>query len=174
MPPWCRLPVLGLSCGAFFAGPAFFHDLSGAADGQRVFGDVCGDARCCTDVCAFAYAHGRDQSAVAADEDSVVDHGCVLVDAVVVAGDGSGADVDARADFGVAEIGQVVGLRSLAQLDLLGLDEIADVRAFADFAAGAQMRIRAEDCAGADAGFFEMQPGRMGTPSPISESRITE
>ncbi len=83
----------------------------------------------------------------------------MLLDAVVVAGDGSGADVDSGADFGVAEIGQVVGLRSLAELDLLGLDKVADVRAFSDVAAGTQMGIGSEDGAGADVGFFQNAAG---------------
>ncbi len=38
---------------------------------------------------------GGDEGGVGADEDVVADGGVVLVDAVVVAGDGSGADVGA-------------------------------------------------------------------------------
>ena len=39
-------------------------------------------------------SEGRDQDGVAAYEDAVLDDGFVLVHAVIVAGDGSGADVD--------------------------------------------------------------------------------
>ena len=70
---------------------------------------------------------------------AVFDHGRVLVHAVVVAGDRARADVDAFADLRVAQIGEMVRLRTFAQLRFLGLDEVADVRAFSDFAAGAQM-----------------------------------
>jgi hydroxymethylpyrimidine/phosphomethylpyrimidine kinase len=59
----------------------------------------------------------------------------VLVDAVVVAGDDSGADVGLFADLGVAQICEVVGLRALAQPDLLGLNKVAHMGVFADLAA---------------------------------------
>ena len=63
----------------------------------------------------------------------------MLVDTIVVAGNGSGADVHSRADFCVAQISKVVGLGSLAQFDLLGLDKVTDMSAFSNVAAGAQM-----------------------------------
>ena len=63
---------------------------------------------------AVADRHRRDQHAVAADVHVVADHRAVLVRAVVVGGDAAGAVVDARADRGVAEVGEVVGLRALA------------------------------------------------------------
>src|SRR5260370_30815437 len=147
--------LFGLAGGALGAGPAWFYDLVCAADGEGIFGDVAGDARRSGNVGGFAYADGCDQSAVAADEHSVFDDGSVLVNSIVVAGDGSGADVDAGADFGVAKISKVVGLRSLTQFDFFGLDKVADVRAFTNVATGAQMGVRSEDGTGADAGFFE-------------------
>ncbi len=126
-----------------------------ASDGQSILRNVAGDARRRADVGSFTYAHGRDESRITSDEGTVFDHGCVLVSAIVVASDGSGADVHACANFRVAEIGKVVGLRSLAQLDLFRLHEITDVCIFSDIAAGAQMRIRSKDGVGADAGVFE-------------------
>ena len=57
--------------------------------------------------------------------------GC-FADAVVVAGDRAGADVDLLANRRVAEIGEVVGLRAAAERRVLELDEVADVRVFAD------------------------------------------
>jgi hypothetical protein len=53
--------------------------------------------------------------------------GVVFVQAVVVSEDGARADLGARTDAAVAQIGQVVGLGALADLDLLDLDEVADV-----------------------------------------------
>ena len=98
----------------------------------------------------------------------------MLVHAVIVAGDGAGANVDSRADFRVAQISEMVGLRSLAQLDLLGLDEVADVRALADLAARPQMRVRSDESLPALTCAPSMtHPGRTVTPSSISESRIT-
>jgi hypothetical protein len=119
--------------------------LAGATEGQGIRGHVFGDAAGCRYVGATSNLDGRNERRVAADEDAVSDYCRVLVDAVVVAGDRSGTDVDTFSDFGVAEIGQVIRLGALAQLDFLSFDEVADMSAFADFAAGAQVGIGAED-----------------------------
>jgi len=88
-----------------FPRPTFFYDLPSAANRQSIFRHVFCDATRCADVRTFAHAHGGDQGAVAADEYSVVDDGGVLIHTVVVAGDGSGSDVDPGSDFSVAQIG---------------------------------------------------------------------
>jgi len=88
--------------------------LAAAAQGEGAFGDVFGDAAACGYVGACADGDGGDQGGVGADEGAVADGGEVLVDAVVVAGDGACADVDAVADDGVAEIVQVVGFGAFA------------------------------------------------------------
>src|SRR3546814_4058768 len=67
-----------------------------------------------------------------------------LVHAVVVAGDGAGADVDARADLRVAQVGQEVGLAAHAHARVLGLDEVAHVHAVGEHGARAQPRERAK------------------------------
>ena len=64
------------------------------------------------------------------------DVGVVLVDAVIVAGDGAGADIRLRADARVADIGEVVDLRPLLHVGVLDLDEVADMRALPDRAPG--------------------------------------
>ena len=69
--------------------------------------------------------------------------GC-FCDAVVVAGDGAGADVHLRADRRVAEVGQMIGLRARAQRRLLQLHEISDLCAFAHHRLRPQMRKRAD------------------------------
>ena len=58
---------------------------------------------------------GATSVRVAADECAFADARDVLVDAIVVAGDGSCADVGGVADFGVAEIGEVVGFGAFAE-----------------------------------------------------------
>src|SRR5690606_25518037 len=50
---------------------------------------------------ALAHAHRRDQLGIRPDEGIVLDHGLELVDAIVIAGDGARADVDALADLGI-------------------------------------------------------------------------
>ena len=68
------------------------------------------DGRAAADGGAVAERHRRHQHAVAADVHVGADHGAVLVGAVVVGGDAAGAEVDALAHRGVAQVGQVVGL----------------------------------------------------------------
>src|SRR5450756_1119801 len=61
--------------------------LLGAAQGQRVGGDVLRDRRPGADQGPLAHRDRRDQHRVAPDEDPVSEHRGVLVDPVVVAGD---------------------------------------------------------------------------------------
>ncbi len=92
------------------SGPAGFCDLAASAEGEGAVGDVFGDAAAGGDVSAGADGDGGDEGGVGADEGAVADGGEVLVDAVVVAGDGAGADVYVGSDDGVAEVVEVVGL----------------------------------------------------------------
>src|ERR1035441_2309876 len=123
-----------------------------------------GDAGAGANVRALANADGRNQGGVRADEHSVANGGGVLVHAVVVAGDDARADVYAVADDGIAEIGEMVGLRAAAQSGLLGLTEIADVRLLADAAFGAQMRVGSNHRAVADFRAVEDAPAAEGRP----------
>ena len=64
----------------------------------------------------------------------------MLEEAVVVAEDRAGADVGARADDAVADVGKMIGLGALAQRRILDLDEVADVDA------GAEIGTRPQTC----------------------------
>src|SRR5262245_2853253 len=68
----------------------------------------------------------------------------MLVDAVVVAGDRAGADVDAFTDGRVPDVGQVRHLRPAADRRLLQLDEVTNLRLGADVGQRPQMAERAE------------------------------
>ena len=70
-----------------------------------------------------------------------------------------GADVHAFADFGIAQIGEVVGLGPFAQPGLLGFDEVADVGPFADIATRPQVRVRPKLRAVAHDGIFQDAAG---------------
>src|SRR5690606_28253925 len=121
--------------------PALDALLAPACDRELAFGGVAGDHRTGADGGVAADLHRRHQRGVRADEGVVADHRGRLVGTVVVAGDGAGADVDAAADFGVADVAEVVGLAALAQGRVLGLDEIADVHAIGEHRARAEARI---------------------------------
>ena len=65
-----------------------------------------------------------------------------LRDAVEVAGDRAGADVDVVAHVRVADVAEVAHLRAAAQSRVLHLGEVADVDAAADVGAAAQVAER--------------------------------
>src|SRR6185369_16901979 len=74
----------------------------------------------------------RDQGRIAADLHAVADHGRVFAEAVIVARDRPCADVDLAADFGVAEIRQMVRFGAIAESSILDLDEVTDVDVVAE------------------------------------------
>ena len=69
----------------------------------------------------------------------VADDRLVLVHAVVVARDGARAEVHVGAQRGVADVGEMRHLGAAADLRLLQLDEVADLRPRADMARRAQV-----------------------------------
>ncbi len=76
---------------------------------------------------------------VAADKNTVLDNGLVFIDTIVVAGDGTAADVDIAAEVGIADIGQMAGLRAQADLGFFGFDKIADFVMTSQKCTGTQM-----------------------------------
>src|SRR5439155_24594127 len=77
-------------------------------------------------------------------EGVVLDGGAEFVGAIVVAGDGAGADVYTRADIGIAHVGQVIGLAVRGDPAVLDFDEVADVDIFSQRRARAQARVGAD------------------------------
>ena len=106
--------------------PAGSRLLPAARDSKRVGLDRLGDDRARSDIGAVANRDRGDKCRVRADEGAGADVGPVLGEAVVVAGDGSGADVGVRPDPRVADVGQMIDLRALLDRRLLDLDKVAD------------------------------------------------
>src|SRR3989442_11350380 len=131
-------------------GPLFFHHLPGPRQGEGVRWDVLGDGRAGADEGAPADAHRGDELGVAPDEHLVLDDGAQLRYPVEVARDGAGADVRPAPDLRVAQVGEVVRLASLAHVDLLGLDEVADANLLVELGVGTQMRERTDPAAASD------------------------
>src|SRR3569623_2075154 len=108
--------------------------------GRRVFADGG----------ACAHRDGREQLRVGADEDVVFDDGLEFIGAVVIAGDGAGADIDAPAYRRVADVTQMIHLRARTDRRFLHLDEIADVHVVGEHRAGPDARERPDARARAD------------------------
>src|SRR5215467_13375121 len=78
--------------------PAGFVDLALATDGERVGGNIVCDHRTGGDIGAVADANGSHQRSIAANKNTAADDGGIFGEAVIVAGDGSRADVGAGPD----------------------------------------------------------------------------
>src|ERR1019366_5072346 len=133
------------SCFALLPRPAFLHALPRTPKRQRIRRHIFRDAACGCDVSAPSNLYRRHQRRVAADERAILDHRLVFLLAVVIAGDGARPDVHAFPDFRVAQIAEVIGLRTLAQLGFLRLDEVPQVSPFAHLASRPHMSVRTED-----------------------------
>src|SRR3990170_3503635 len=131
------------------ARPAGLVHLAAAGDGESTGRHVFGDGRAGGHVGAPADLDRRHQLRAAADENLVADDGGVLVDPVVIAGDGAGADVRLAADAGIAEVGEVLRLGAFAHDRLLDLDIVADAGPGADVGAVAQVGEGPDAIAGA-------------------------
>src|ERR1700687_4071231 len=138
--------------------PALFDALSRTPERQRIRRHVFCDAARRRDIGAAPNLYRRHQRRIAADEHAIFDHCLMFVHAVVIAGDRARADVYAFSDFRVAEIAEMVRLRTLAQLDFLGLDKVSHASTLAHITSGAQMRVRSEDTSRADARIFHDRP----------------
>src|SRR5262245_60750432 len=79
-------------------------DLPAAPEPQRSRRGAAGAYRAGAELGAIADLHRRDQRRVGGDAGSCADVGAMFGHAVIVAGDGAGADVRPRAHPGVADI----------------------------------------------------------------------
>src|SRR5690606_6400024 len=107
-----------------------------------IVGDIGGDDGARRDIGAVADLDRRNQRGIGADKGTGADLGPVLGEAVVIAGDGAGADIGASTHARVSNVGEVVGLGLVAELRGLGLDEVADAYAAAEFRSGTKPRER--------------------------------
>ena len=69
-----------------------------------------------SDIGAVADLDRRHQRGIGADEGALADIGTVLGDAVVIAGDGAGADIGALAHSRIADVAEMIGLADTSQI----------------------------------------------------------
>src|SRR4029453_11313404 len=151
--PHMALPSSALA-GAEALHPALDEREGRAAHGERACRHVLRHRRAGGDVHVVRHRYRGDELRVAADEHPRADAREMLLEAVVVARYGAGADVAVGADLAVAEIGGGIGFCAAAQHPLFGLDEVPDVPALADPRARPQPGERTDDRAGADLGLM--------------------
>ena len=118
--------------------------MAAAGDGQRVRGDIFGDCGTGGDIGTVADLHGSHQGRIAAHEDATANGRGIFVHAVVIAGDGAGADIGFAADARVAQIGEVHGLGALSEHALFDFDKIANAGALEQARGVAQMCERSD------------------------------
>src|SRR3954468_20788137 len=133
--------------------------LAHARDGQLAGGSVLGQGRAGAERRTAPDAHRRDELRVGADEDVVLDDRPVLVRAVVVAGNGVGADVHVLSHLAVTDVGQVIGLRAGVDAARLDLDEVADVHVLREQSPGTDARVRAEAAVRSDLRLVDVAEG---------------
>ena len=138
------------SCVSSTRAPNLLYSPEGRARWPAIRRNVLGNRRTRGGIGALADAHRRHQHVSAADEHFILDRRRVLLFAVVVAGDGAGADVGARAHRRVAQIGQVLRLGTWPRVDFLTSTKLPTRAVGRDHRAHTQMRKRADRCTRAD------------------------
>ena len=99
----------------------------------------------------------------------------MFVNAIVVAGDSSRADIYSGADNCISQITKMVSLGSISNSHFLSLNEVPDVSLFADVAPGANVGIGAKLCTIGYLGFGkDAAVAKRSTWSPIVVFSTTE
>src|ERR1700722_5258003 len=152
--------------------------LTGATDRKRAALDRFRDYRARADIGAIPDRHRGHKRRIRTDERAGPNVRFVLGEAVVIAGDGSGADVRLGADTRIANVGQMVDLGALLDCRLLDLDEIADSCVWPDVRAWPQARVGPDDRSARDPRPFEIRKGvdhrtvLDGAPGPDYDMRF--
>src|SRR6478752_6662736 len=137
--------------------PAFLNCLFDARDSQRTSWNILGYYRPGANVSAIADLDRRDQRGIRTDEGTFADIGAVLGDAIIIAGDGAGANIGSLAHTRIADIGEMIGLGASLDPRLFHLNEISDVHILAKVGARAQPRERSDARSFADMGAFKVR-----------------
>src|SRR2546421_7761619 len=107
--------------------------------GCRAVRHVLGHHRAGPGARSLAKSDGRDQHGVHAGEGTVPDLGPVLVGAVEIGRNRTGADVGVRAEVGVAQVGHVRDLAAPAHFGADQFGEAADVDVLGDLGARSEL-----------------------------------
>src|SRR5215467_475194 len=124
--------------------PAVLDDLATSCDREGFGRNVLGYGRPGGDIGVFADPHRGTELRVCPDECAVFHDSRVFLDAIVIACDDAGADVDVLADRRIAQISKVLGFRTRPQRRFLDLNEVADLHLGAKSGPHAEVRIRTD------------------------------
>src|SRR3954447_7948650 len=101
------LCLLHRFAGAKLGGPAGYFLLLRPGEGECILRDLPCDHAARADIGAIFDLHRRNQRGIRANKCACSDLGPMLVEAVVIAGDGAGADVCSGTHARIAQIGEV-------------------------------------------------------------------
>ena len=159
-------------CGATPCGPAGTIHLGRTTDGQRIGRYILRYRGAGRNQRAASHRDRGNQQGVAADEDVILDHRLLFANPVVIARDGSGADIDPSTDSRIAEIAQMVRLRTFTQLRLLHLHKVAHLGVLPHHGSGTEV------CEGTDdRAFFKLGFSKHATVAnqdPIVEHAVRQ
>src|SRR5690606_31416730 len=85
---------------------------------------ILGNSRPCSHRCTLAEGYGRHQSRIGTDKSAIANDRFVLIDTIIVTGDGARAYIDVGAQLRVTDIAEVVDLTALAHLGVLGFNGV--------------------------------------------------
>ena len=88
-------------------GVTLYDALIGAFDGKCAVRDILGDGAARASDGVGPNVNGRDHHGIRADEGAVANGGCVLIFTIIVARDGTSADIYASAHGCVANVGEM-------------------------------------------------------------------
>ena len=108
-------------------GPAGLVYLVRATDGEGVRFHRLRDHGTCRYVRTVLDANRRNERRIAADKHVLADNRRVLLRAIVITRDCSGADIYSGSDGRISEIGEVVRLGAAAKARVFQLDKVSDV-----------------------------------------------
>ena len=117
------------------------------------------DGRSRADGRTLTHRHRRNQLRGGTNEHLVFDHRTILVRAIVIASDGTGADVHFAAYRGITHITEMVHLAAGAYLAVFDFDEIPDMRIRSQSRARANTREGSNAAICPDLRFFNVGKG---------------
>src|SRR5262249_34182440 len=136
--------------------PPFLNRRFGTSDRQRPRWDIFGYNSAGANISPIPDPDWRDERGIRTDEGPFANIGAMFGDAVIVASDGTCANICTLAHTRITDICEMIGFGTSFDVGLFYLDEIPYVHVLAEFGAGTQPREGADARAHADMCAFKV------------------